>query len=341
VSARQSDRPLVSVAMATWNGSRFLAEQLDTIYGQTWPNLEVAVTDDASTDDTADVLAEYALRYGLRYAVNRSRLGLVKNFERAIALCRGDFIALSDQDDLWKPAKIDTLVREIGDCTLIYSNTQDFLESDGRRRIETAFEPIRRFACEHGSGRPVRYLLAENWVVSHSVMFRRELVEHALPIPAHQPFHDGWLALVAAKLGGIRYLDERLQIYRQHERSMTFKLPERRVRGRLVRSLLGGRFAAAWRQRCAAETARLEDILAHPLFDADDRAFIAELLRYYRSGASRGTAVESFRSGLRVARYFSTQTRHSDRLRLPLRGLVGGLLPSPHREMARCGAPVR
>ena len=94
-----------------------------------------------------------------------------------------------------------------------------------------------RFARAHGSGHPTRHLLAENWVVSHSVLFRRELIAHALPIPPHQPYHDGWLALVASKLGGLAFVDERLQVYRRHEGSLTWARPEERTR---QESLLAG-----------------------------------------------------------------------------------------------------
>ncbi len=126
--------PLVSVAIATWNGAKYLREQLETIYGQTGgiPEIEVVASDDASTDGTVAILAEYALSRGLRYVVNPSRLGLVRNFERAISLCTGELIALADQDDLWKPHKLATLVENLGDFTLIYCNSQEVLCPDGR-----------------------------------------------------------------------------------------------------------------------------------------------------------------------------------------------------------------
>lgn len=319
-------RPLVSVALATCDGARWLREQLDSIYTQTWPDLEVVVSDDASVDETPAILEEYARERGLRWQANPVRLGLVKNFERAISLCAGDLIALSDQDDLWKPHKLETLAARLGGHTLIYGNIQEVLETDGTVRIETAWEPIFRFARAHGSGRPTRWLLAENWVVSHSVMFRRELVEHALPIPPHQPFHDGWLALVASKLGGIVYLDERLQVYRRHPGSLTWAEPEDRVRQEsLAKAVLSGRFREAWRRRCEVETARLQDALALPLLDADDRAFAGELLAFYRSGLSRGLHGRAFLAGLRVAPYYSTAWADGARWKLPLRALLGGL----------------
>jgi len=315
--------PLVSVALATCNGAPYLREQLDSIYAQTWPSLEVVVTDDASTDGTGDLLAEYARERGLRYEVNPTRLGLVRNFERAISLCRGDLIALSDQDDVWKPHKIATLVERIGGHTLVYGNIQEFLDLDGEVRIETEFEPIVRFARARGSGRPTRYLLAENWVVSHSVMFRRELAVHALPIPPHQPYHDGWLALVASKLGGILYVDERLQVYRRHRASLTWAEPEERARPGW-RALLEGSFRDGWRRRCAAESARLRDALGLPLLDDADRGFVGDLLAYYASGLEPGRRWRAFRAGLRVAPYFSTAWE-SGRRRIPLRPLLGGL----------------
>jgi glycosyltransferase involved in cell wall biosynthesis len=319
-------RPLVSVALATWNGERYLRQQLDSVYEQTWARLEVVATDDASTDGTAGILREYADHRGLRFEVNPRRLGLVKNFERAISLCRGELIALCDQDDLWKPEKIERLVEAIGDASLVYCNTEEQLTPAGEIRLEPAFAPFQRFAREHGSGRPTRALIAENWVVSHGVLFRREVVEHALPIPPHQPYHDGWLALVASTLGGISYLDERLQIYRQHEASLTWTPPEQRGRGEgLLRAVASGRFRDAWRERCRRETERLSDVLGLATLSAADRSFAAELLTYYRSGLRRGLHVRSVVSGWRVAPHVATLQAMGGRWKFPLRALLGGL----------------
>ena len=317
--------PLVSVAMATWNGERYLREQLDSIQAQSYRPLEVVVSDDASTDGTVAVLEEYAKAAGLRYVVNPARLGLVRNFERAIALCRGEYVALCDQDDLWKPQKIATLVAHLGDATLIYCNVGELLDVARQRGVESTFERINRFARAHGSGHPTRYLLAENWVVSHGMLFRRELATHALPIPGRQPFHDGWLALVASKLGGIRYLDQSLQAYRRHPGSHTFKPAKEPPSWRsFIPRFASGQFKRDWKSRCQAETARLQDALQLPLLLDADRSFIAELSRYYRSGLEPGSALASFRAGLSVAPFVATCQGRS-RLWFALRGRAGGL----------------
>jgi glycosyltransferase involved in cell wall biosynthesis len=318
-------QPLVSIAMATWNGARYLREQLATLYQQTWRRCEVVVSDDASTDGTVAILEEHAASHGLRYSVNPCRLGLVKNFASAISLCRGELIALADQDDLWKPHKIQTLVDNLGEHTLIYCSPREMITPDGRVVLDEATWMIADFARLHGTSAPTRCLLAENWVVSHTLLFRRELVRHALPIPPHQPFHDGWLALVASTLGGVKYLDEHLQTYRQHPASHTYIPPgERRPpRGRL-RALLDGSFRDEWRRHCEYHTARLQDAAALPLLGAGDRGFLAELLTYYGSGLRRGLRWRAFRSGLRVAPFVATLHRSRRRFRFALRAMLGG-----------------
>ncbi|HXO28207.1 MAG TPA: glycosyltransferase [Thermoanaerobaculia bacterium] len=319
-------KPLVSIAMATWNGARYLRQQLDTLYRQTWQNLEVVVSDDASTDGTGEVLAEYATSRGLHYSVNPIRLGLVQNFARAISLCRGELIALSDQDDLWKPHKIETLASKLGEFTLIYCSPLEMLTTGGQVVLDTATRHVAEFARRCGTGSPTRCLMAENWVVSHTVLFRRELVRHALPIPAHQPFHDGWLALVASTLGGIRYLDESLQIYRQHPESLTYIRPhQRRGARRALAAALDGSFRGEWRRHCEFHTARLQDAAALPRLGDDDRAFLAELLAYYGSGLRRGHHWHGFRSGRRIAPFMATLSHRRRRWRFALRALLGGI----------------
>lgn len=320
--------PLVSVALATWNGERFLREQLETIYTQTWKPLEVVVSDDASTDGTVSILDRYARSHGLRYFVNPEQKGLVKNFEQAISMASGDYIALSDQDDLWKPHKITTLVESIGDATLIYGNVGEVLDVDGRRGREHRWEPIFRFARNHGSGNPTRYLMAENWVVSHSILFKRQLVEHALPIPAHQRFHDGWLALIASKLAGVVYIDEALQVYRRHPASYTYASPGAGPNRSRWSRLLDGSFGVSWSTRCASETARLLDILNLSLLSDAEREFVTALLCYYRSGLEAGYRWRSFKSGVKVSKFFVTRQRPIDRCRVALRGLVASA-PAP------------
>src|SRR5574344_2136916 len=98
---------MISLALPTYNGEKYLREQLDSIFNQTMVPEEIVVVDDRSTDSTIQILEEYKQKYGLKYYINEQNLGYNKNFEKAITLCQGDYIALCDQDDVWLPEKIE------------------------------------------------------------------------------------------------------------------------------------------------------------------------------------------------------------------------------------------
>ena len=128
-------RKTVSLAMTTYNGEKYLREQLDSIYNQTMVPDEVIVCDDNSKDGTVEILEEYHKAKGLKYYVNNPGLGVNKNFFKAISLCSCDYIALSDQDDVWFPVKIETLyykMLEIDNGTpCAVSSQSDDMDSNG------------------------------------------------------------------------------------------------------------------------------------------------------------------------------------------------------------------
>lgn len=199
---------LVSIAMATYNGEKYLKEQLDSIYNQTYNNIEVIVCDDCSTDNTVAILKEYAEKYGLNYYVNEKNVGYVKNFEKAIGLCSGQYIALSDQDDLWNDKKIETLLQEIKENLLIHSDAS-LIDEDGNILSQT-------WKNEISSHKRFEDFLFSNVVTGCTVMFSKVLLKDVLPFPHGLAYHDWYLAIHAAKYGKIRYLNKPLVKYRQH-----------------------------------------------------------------------------------------------------------------------------
>lgn len=216
--SQNSDFPLISIAMATYNGGKYIEEQLDSIYNQTYPNLEVVVCDDGSTDNTPEILNRYVQEKGLRFYPNPERLGYIKNFERAMGLCEGEFIALSDQDDVWLPEKLQTLYDNIGENLLIHgdlsivSPTNEmvqesahqyyfkeeypyiFLDAENQRR----FQMTRKSLCQ-----------------GCTFLMRRKLMEISLPFPETE-IHDLWLPFVAGNEHSIKYLPLPLTRWRLH-----------------------------------------------------------------------------------------------------------------------------
>ena len=209
-------QPLVSVAMCTYNGEKFINQQLDSILSQTYGNLEVVIVDDCSTDDTFNIINEYARKDDrVKCFKNEINLGYNKNFERAIKLTTGELIAISDQDDIWLPHKIESLLNNIGDHWLIFSNSS-LINDEGEPQKDTilyGYNP-----AIHG----YKGLLVANFITGHTTLFKREFLNNFLPVPS-AGFYDWWMGFVALYHQKITFLDEVLTQYRVHDDSVIQK----------------------------------------------------------------------------------------------------------------------
>ena len=206
--------PLVSVVLATYNGERFLEAQLDSIVHQTYPNLEVVAVDDCSTDSTVTILNRYAMRYPfVRVVVNETNLGYVRNFEKGMLLATGNYIAPSDQDDVWHLDKVRILVAEIGDSELIYADSRLIDEAgNSLNMVISDVKPVRNFDnC--------LAFAIWNTAPGHAMLLTKELVQKTTPFPASLP-HDHWLCFVATFFKPIRFIPQVLVDYRQHSQNV-------------------------------------------------------------------------------------------------------------------------
>jgi glycosyltransferase involved in cell wall biosynthesis len=192
----QESKTLISIALSTYNGEKYLRQQLDSLLQQTYPYLEIIVVDDVSSDQTVEILRDYEQRDNrIKIFVNEHNLGFNKSFERAFGLCSGDYICVSDQDDVWLPEKVTMLHYYIGDQLLIYSNSfrmdasGKFLGRNNFRKMLPARNDPRAFAIR-------------NTVSGHTTLFKKNLLELALPVPPHC-YYDWWMAIIAANAGKI------------------------------------------------------------------------------------------------------------------------------------------
>lgn len=206
-----SDNMLISIALATYNGAEFLEAQLQSIYAQTYKNIEVVACDDNSTDDTQKILEVFAKSHGLKYFINDKNIGCVKNFEKALSLCRGEYIALADQDDIWEKEKIEVLYENIGDALLIHSDAK-LIDQNNNILAESYYlksnKKLRKDLVEY---------FFDNDVTGCTALFNKKLLEFALPFPESVAIHDWWLAICASKYGQIKYINKPLIAYRQHQ----------------------------------------------------------------------------------------------------------------------------
>ncbi|MGZ3776193.1 MAG: glycosyltransferase [Mucilaginibacter sp.] len=208
--------PLVSIALCTYDGEKFLAKQLDSILAQDYKNIEIIAVDDCSDDNTPQILKDYALKdKRLRVYVNDQNMGHTLNFEKAIKLCSGEFIALADQDDLWEKNKIKVLKGSIEGHVMVYHNS-DFID-DQDNRIGDNTMATRHRMYEGESCLPV--ILANN-IHGHAIFFKSDLRHYFLPWN-NGLSHDWAIAYTAFNMGRVKYVPDVLVHYRQHQNSIT------------------------------------------------------------------------------------------------------------------------
>ena len=118
-------QPLVSIALCTYNTGPFLLPLLNSLLQQSWENTEIVCCDDKSSDDTVKTLEKFRQQFPgkIRVYQNKANLGYIKNFEQCLSLCSGEWIAIADHDDAWKPQKLEMLLNAIGDAMLVYSDS--------------------------------------------------------------------------------------------------------------------------------------------------------------------------------------------------------------------------
>jgi glycosyltransferase involved in cell wall biosynthesis len=203
--------------MCTYNGSRFVAEQIESICGQTYTNLQIIIVDDASTDDTYEIVKKYAEK-DKRIAAcrNDTNMGFNLNFNKACSLATGDFIAIADQDDIWEPSKTEKLLAKMNEDTgtlLVHC-------------ISARFKTFGEFSLKshklvnYLAGEDVRSFFIFNYISGHNILIRRSLWEKAFPFP-ESVYYDWWLAAVASCNGKIETVPQILVWHRMHDTNAT------------------------------------------------------------------------------------------------------------------------
>ena len=213
----------VSVALCTYNGEKYIIEQLDSILNQTKPVDEIVICDDISTDETQNIINQYCNKFPniIKFYINETNLRSVKNFEKAISICTGDVIFLSDQDDQWLPNKVEDIVRHFE------SNSQINVVATNGNCINENSEVIDDFFVWD-----VPQLLMDNKIIldyyyliscffniatGATMAIRAKFIKECMPFPIIPNFHhDEWIARVASSKGQFSFLSKKYINYRIH-----------------------------------------------------------------------------------------------------------------------------
>lgn len=216
--------PPISVAMATYNGSKYLEAQLDSILSQTLKPAEIIVCDDSSTDGTQEILEKYQEKGDLKFFVNAERLGFIGNFKRAVSLTSPEnYIALSDQDDIWLDTKIESAAKllltidEINTPSMVYSDL--VLVDEQLNLLNQSFrDELGQSAYEHC----LETLLFGCFVNGCTMLMNQKMRAYFPSIPNQGALnHDTWMSLIAYTFGKVSVVPESLILYRKHTNNAT------------------------------------------------------------------------------------------------------------------------
>ncbi|PJA27393.1 MAG: hypothetical protein CO189_07160 [candidate division Zixibacteria bacterium CG_4_9_14_3_um_filter_46_8] len=211
------EEEMISVVLATYNGEKYLPMQLESIVHQTYKNIEIICVDDLSEDSTIEILRHFQRQHPhlISIHIGERNLGSRKNFERGCRLAKGKYIAFSDQDDWWRPDKLEILHRLItsrSNLAFVYSDAA--ITNESLNITEESFLGSIHRPFEGANFYNVAY---ENMVMGCTMLAATDFVKRALPFPEKGYHHDYYLAIMAKAMNyEVDYINEPLIKYRRH-----------------------------------------------------------------------------------------------------------------------------
>lgn len=206
----------IDILMATYNGEKYLSEQIESIISQTYTEWNLLVRDDGSSDDTYTILSEYEKKDSRIKIIkdNKGNLGIVKNFEELLHNSSSEFIMFSDQDDVWKKDKIEIMMKYIENSDLIISDAIITNED-----LELQYESL--FSVVNSRNGIVKNII-KNTYYGCCMLFKKRILDKVLPIPENKEIgHDLWIGLISEKYYKVKFINEKLLYFRRHSSNMT------------------------------------------------------------------------------------------------------------------------
>lgn len=203
--------------MATYNGAKYLGEQINSILQQTISDFELIICDDCSTDDTWEILNKYAKSdKRIKLYKNNENLGFKSNFEKAISLTTQEYVALCDQDDIWENNHLELLLKNLGDKNMACGNSLLVDAHNHSMGMELSYQEALDYVPEDDLKKAYTIFYFRCPFQGASMLMKRDFLKIALPIPKECNYHDVWFSGLSCFCGGFNYLKTPITRYRQH-----------------------------------------------------------------------------------------------------------------------------
>lgn len=208
---------MVSICVVTYNGEKYIREQITSILVQLGESDEIIISDDGSTDHTLDILYSFSDKRMVIYSHEKTnqRYGIdyvTHNVEFALSKCSGDYIFLSDQDDIWLPSKLELMMTELKKTDIVLSNC---------KVVDSALNTLYASYFEVVNTRIGLYNIIKNSYLGCCMAFRREILKKVLPFPKTGVGHDLWIGLIGSVYYKVALIEEPLLLYRKHGNNVT------------------------------------------------------------------------------------------------------------------------
>ena len=200
---------MISVCIATYNGEKFIKEQIDSILRQLSLDDEIIVSDDGSTDDTISIIISIDDKR-IRIIEGPRKHSPILNFENALKEAKGEFVFLADQDDLWKPNKVETCMKWLKKYYCVVSDAEV---------TDSKLNPLHHslYAIMQVRQGRIYNTIWKNGYTGCCMAFRCNVLEASLPFPKNIPMHDIWIGNVAAYKYNVKFISDKLVLFRRHE----------------------------------------------------------------------------------------------------------------------------
>lgn len=212
----------IAVILATYNGEKYLKQQIDSILNQTYQNIKIYIGDDDSNDSTIDIIKAYKSLYPdkIKYYQNATNMGFVKNFEKLLQIAKEDYIAFSDQDDIWLPCKLEEQINKIKEIEKksnlpIMCHSDLTMMDENQNVICKSFFSFKKYKLK--PEKDLGHILGPCGVMGNTMMINRALKDIILPFPEGIDFHDYYIAAICELFGERVTFYKSLVLYRIHQ----------------------------------------------------------------------------------------------------------------------------